>query len=63
VRFTPSSDLSGDASADAIWQPASSRLPGQMSGDVLVEVFEPAQGLPAEMRATEIADVITQPMA
>jgi hypothetical protein len=63
VRFTLSSDLSGDASAGAIWQPASSRLPGQMSGEVMVEVFQPMQGLPAEMRAAEIADVITPPMA
>jgi hypothetical protein len=63
VRFTLSSDLSGDASVGVIWQPASSHLPGQMSGDVTVEVFQPVQGLPAEIRASETADVFTQSIA
>jgi hypothetical protein len=34
-----------------------------MSGDVTVEVFQPVQGLPAEMRATKAADVWTQSIA
>jgi hypothetical protein len=34
-----------------------------MSGGVMAEVFQPMQGLPAEMRATETVDVFTQSIA
>jgi len=34
-----------------------------MSGDVTAEVFQPVQGLPAEMRTSETVDVFTQSIA